>query len=99
MLQRTLNLNLSQNFHKEKSSPALSNKQGAKFNRWLKENIPEMKPNRFINIWKAIHKKINHSKDIFFIEEYLRKSSSASNTYNYYYLMYLIDNFKGSSQK
>lgn len=66
-------------------------KQGALFNTWLKEYIPDMKPPRYINIWKHIHRLAGSEEEVLKIEEYLKTTVEKEGRYNYYFVMYLLD--------
>lgn len=63
-------------------------------NIWLKENIPEMKANRFINVWRKIHSLNLEKNELVNLKDYLEKEVKKNKAYNYYFIMYLLDNFK-----
>lgn len=63
-------------------------------NIWLKENIPEMKANRFINVWRKIHSLNLEKNELVNLKDYLEKEVRKNKAYNYYFIMYLLDNFK-----
>lgn len=63
-------------------------------NAWLKENIPDMKSNRFINIWRKINSLHLEKKEISTLKGFLEKQVQKNKAFNYYFVMYLLDDFK-----